>query len=199
LVPTSRLHQNTDLQFIQTGRFLLLLFNFINNHYLNIPEGDIMSKSISLFMLFFALIALPGFAQETFTNEDAKVSITLPAGWMYESDANGIIAYPAEGGFAVHFNILGADDLSAALDEVDKMLAEQVTDLQLREGQAYEINGMSGVFVEGSADGILLAIGVIDTPVAGKSLMVGAWGAPETIEKYAADVQSIIHSISPAN
>lgn len=158
-----------------------------------------MSKSISLFILFFALIALPGFAQETFTNADAKVSITLPAGWMYESDENGIIAYPAEGGFAVHFNILGADDLSAALDEVDKMLSEQVTDLQLREGQAYEINGMSGVFVEGSADGILLAIGVIDTPVAGKSLMVGAWGAPETIEKYAADVQSIFHSIAPAH
>jgi hypothetical protein len=99
------------------------LFNFINNHYLNIPEGDDMSKSISLFILFFALIALPGFAQETFTNEEAKVSVTLPAGWMYESDANGIIAYPAEGGFAVHFNILGADDLSAALDEVDKMLS----------------------------------------------------------------------------
>jgi predicted Zn-dependent protease len=198
LVPTSRLHQNTDLQFFQKADFSVL-FNFINNHYLNIPEGDNMSKSISLFILFFALIALPGFAQETFTNADAKVSITLPAGWMYESDENGIIAYPAEGGFAVHFNILGADDLSAALDEVDKMLSEQVTDLQLREGQAYEINGMSGVFVEGSADGILLAIGVIDTPVAGKSLMVGAWGAPETIEKYAADVQSIIHSISPAN
>lgn len=198
MVPTSRLHQNTDLQFFQKADFSVL-FNFINNHYLNIPEGDNMSKSISLFILFFALIALPGFAQETFTNADAKVSITLPAGWMYESDENGIIAYPAEGGFAVHFNILGADDLSAALDEVDKMLSEQVTDLQLREGQAYEINGMSGVFVEGSADGILLAIGVIDTPVAGKSLMVGAWGAPETIEKYAADVQSIIHSISPAN
>jgi predicted Zn-dependent protease len=198
LVPTSRLHQNTDLQFFQKADFSVL-FNFINNHYLNIPEGDDMSKSISLFILFFALIALPGFAQETFTNADAKVSVTLPAGWMYESDANGIIAYPAEGGFAVHFNILGADDLSAALDEVDKMLAAQVSDLQLGEGQAYEINGMSGVFVEGSADGILLAIGVIDTPVAGKSLMVGAWGAPETIEKYAADVQSIIHSISPAN
>jgi predicted Zn-dependent protease len=104
-----------------------------------------MSKSISLFMLFFALIALPGFAQETFTNEEAKVSVTLPAGWMYESDANGIIAYPAEGGFAVHFNILGADDLSAALDEVDKMLAAQVSDLQLGEGQAYDVNGMSGV------------------------------------------------------
>lgn len=158
-----------------------------------------MSKSISLFILFFALIALPGFAQETFTNADAKVSVTLPAGWMYESDANGIIAYPAEGGFAVHFNILGADDLSAALDEVDKMLAAQVSDLQLGEGQVVDVNGMSGIVVEGTADGILMAIGIIDTPVAGKSLMVGAWGAPETIEKYAADVQSIIHSISPAN
>jgi predicted Zn-dependent protease len=158
-----------------------------------------MSKSISMLILFFALIALPGFAQETFTNADAQVSVTLPAGWMYESDENGMIAYPAEGGFAVHFNVLGADDLAVALEEVDKMLSEQVADLNLREAQAYDVNGMSGVFVEGSADGILLAIGVIDTPVAGKSLMVGAWGAPETIEKYAADVQSIIHSISPAN
>lgn len=158
-----------------------------------------MSKRISILFLFLALFAIPNFAQETFTNADAKVSVTLPAGWMYESDANGIIAYPAEGGFAVHFNILGADDLGAALAEVDKMLAAQVADLQLGEGQVVDVNGMSGIVVEGTADGILLAIGIIDTPVAGKSLMVGAWGAPETIQKYAADVQSILHSISPAN
>ncbi|MBK6682401.1 MAG: hypothetical protein IPG53_21575 [Ignavibacteriales bacterium] len=87
---------------------------------------------------------------------------------MYESRCKRNNNLPCRVGFAVHFNILGTDDLSAALDEIDKMLGEQVTDLQLREGQAYEINGMSG-YCEGSADGILLAIGVIDTPVAVKA------------------------------
>lgn len=158
-----------------------------------------MSKRISILFLFLAFFTVSNFAQETFTNADAKVSVTLPAGWMYESDENGMIAYPEEGGFVVHFSVLGADDLSAALDEVDKMLASQVSSLELGDGQAYDVNGMSGIFVEGNADGILLTIGVIDTPVAGKSLMVGAWGAPETVEKYAADVMSIFNSISPAN
>ncbi|MBK7868251.1 MAG: hypothetical protein IPJ75_15395 [Ignavibacteriales bacterium] len=158
-----------------------------------------MSKRISILFLFLALFAIPNFAQETFTNSEAKVSVTLPAGWVYEAEGNSIIASPAEGGFAVHFNVIGVDDLGAALAEVDKMLAAQVADLKLGEGQVVDVNGMGGIVVEGTADGILLAIGIIDTPVAGKSLMVGAWATPETLQKYAADVQSILHSISAAH
>lgn len=158
-----------------------------------------MSKMLTVILLTLVFLSVPNFAQETFTNEAAKVSVTLPAGWMYEASGADIMAYLKEGGFMVHFSVLKADDLGAALAEVDKMLSAQVANLKLGDAKDYNVNGMSGRFVEGNADGVLLAIGVIDTPVANSSLMVGAWGAPETVEKYAADVMSIFNSISPAH
>jgi predicted Zn-dependent protease len=157
-----------------------------------------MSKNFAIFSLFFALFVSTSFAQETFTNEAAKVSITLPAGWMYEADGTDISAYPKAGGFFVHFSVINADDLTTALGEVDKMLDAQVKNLTLGEAKKYDVNGMNGIFVEGTADGVLMAVGVIDTPVEKSSLFVGAWGAPETVEKYAQDVLSIFNSIAPA-
>ncbi|GAB1443587.1 hypothetical protein MASR2M39_24290 [Ignavibacteriales bacterium] len=158
-----------------------------------------MSKKIISFLVLTFLFVMPNFAQETFTHEAAKISVTLPAGWMYETSDNGISAYPEEGGFFVHFQVIHADALDAALDEVDKILNEQMQSVQLGQAQDYDVNGMSGIFVEGTADGLLMAVGVIDTPVANSSLMVGAWGAPDIVEKYQADIMSIISSISPAH
>ncbi|MBE2280436.1 MAG: hypothetical protein IAE91_08600 [Ignavibacteriaceae bacterium] len=157
-----------------------------------------MSKKLFILSFIFAILAVPNFAQETFTHPTAAVSITLPAGWMYEADGDNMIAYPEEGGFAITFSVINVDDVDAALEEVDAMLQSQVENLELGEGQAYDVNGMAGIFVEGNADGVLLAVGVIDCPVEGACLMVGAWGDPEIIEKYGADILGIFNSISPA-
>lgn len=158
-----------------------------------------MSKKLFILSFLLAVLAVPNFAQETFTHPVAKVSVTLPAGWMYEADGDNMIAYPEEGGFAIHLTILNADDVDGALGEVDAMLSAEVDNLELGEGEAYDVNGMSGVFVEGNADGILLAVGVIDCPVDGICLMVGAWGEPDSVEKYGSVILEIFNSISPAN
>lgn len=158
-----------------------------------------MSKKIISFLVLAVLFAMPNFAQETFTHEASQISVTLPAGWMYETSDNGISAYPEEGGFFVYFQVLRVDALDAALDEVDKILNEQMQSVELGQAQDYDVNGMQGIFVEGTADGILMAVGVIDTPVANSSLMVGAWGAPDVVEKYQSDIMLIFNSISPAN
>ena len=120
-----------------------------------------MSKKIISFLVLAVLFAMPNFAQETFTHEAAKISVTLPAGWMYETSDNGISAYPSEGGFFVYFQVIHADALDAALDEVDKMLNEQMQSVELGQAQDYDVNGMSGIFVEGTADGLLMAVGVM--------------------------------------
>lgn len=139
----------------------------------------------------------PGVAGETFTNEAAQISVALPEGWMYETGDGSIIAYPKEGGFLVHFNTLKVDELDAALAEVDKMLEADVKDLKLGEATEYDVNGMKGKFVEGTADGVLLTVGVLDTPVENTSLMVGAWGAPESVNKYEKEILWIFQNVKP--
>jgi len=138
-----------------------------------------------------------GVSGETFTNEAAKVSVNLPAGWLYETTEGGISASPEDGSIVVHFNTLQADQLDAALDEVDKVLASEVKDLKLGEATDYDVNGMSGRFVEGTADGVLVALGVVDTPVENLSLMVGAWGSPEAVNKYEKEIMYIFKNIKP--
>ena len=159
-----------------------------------------MSKKLAILaFVFLALLTNANFAQETFTNDAAKVSVTLPAGWHYDSSDMGMLAYPKEGGFAIHFGVLHVDDLTAALTEVDKMLSHQVSHLKLGAAKKYDVNGMHAVFVEGTADGVLIAVGVVDTPAEGSSMMVSAFGAPETVKKYAADILSIVGSMKPAH
>jgi hypothetical protein len=158
-----------------------------------------MYKSLSILFLFLLLIGTSGFAQETMTNSEAQVSITLPAGWVYEADGNDLIASPADGGFEIHLTIMNAEDVDAALAGVDDMLQSQVENLELGEGELVDVNGMPGIFVEGTADGVLILVGVIDTPVEGVCLMVGAWGDPEVVEQYADIIYEIFSSISPAN
>lgn len=157
-----------------------------------------MLKKLFFLAILPVIFSSQIFAQETFTNEAAKVSVTLPAGWMYEAKDGGIVAHPEEGGFAVFLQVLPGDDLSAALEEVDKSLSASYTNLVWGEGVKRDINGMSAVTVDGTADGIVLTVGVIDTPAPQKTLMVGAWGTPDVVEKYMNDISLILTSIAPA-
>lgn len=134
---------------------------------------------------------------ETFTNEAAQVSVDLPEGWKYEQTEGGLSAEPAEGGFIVHFQTLQGDELSAALDEADKVLAKEVKDLKLGEVQDLEVNGMPAKVVDGTADGMEVSFGVVNTPVENLCLLVYGFGAPETVKKYQKDITFILQSLKP--
>lgn len=157
-----------------------------------------MLKKLFFFAILPAIFATQIFAQETFTNQDAMVSVTLPAGWMYEAKDGGIVAYPQEGGFSVFLQVLPGDDLDAAIEEVDKALSARYKNLVWDNGISRDINGMSAITFDGTADGIVLTVGVLDTPATGKTLMVGAWGTPDVVQKYMNDISLILTSIAPA-
>ncbi|MBE2280437.1 MAG: hypothetical protein IAE91_08605 [Ignavibacteriaceae bacterium] len=140
-----------------------------------------------------------GVSGETFTNDAAKVSVNLPEGWYYEASESSISAYPEGGGFMVNFEILKADELDAALEEVDKIISAEFKNVVLGDAEDYDVNGMPGIFVQGTADGVLLAIGVINTPVSGSSLMVGAWGDPDAVKKYDKEIRYIFNNVKPLN
>ena len=158
-----------------------------------------MLKKLFFFAILPAIFATQIFAQETFTNESAMVKVTLPAGWNYENTDGGIVAHPDGGGFAVFLQVFPGDDLATAIDEVDRSLAESYPNIKWEAAVSRDVNGMSAITVDGSTADLLFVIGVIDTPAPDKTLMVGAWGTPDVIQKYEQDITLILTSIAPAH
>ncbi|MBK7866512.1 MAG: hypothetical protein IPJ75_05710 [Ignavibacteriales bacterium] len=117
-----------------------------------------LKKFALIAFLFTAFFVNTNFAQETFTQPDAQVSVTLPAGWEYETTDKTMMASPKEGGFFVYFKVLSVDDLGVALEQADAILAETVTNMKLGEAKADVVNGMNAISVEGTGDGTLFLL-----------------------------------------
>jgi len=149
---------------------------------------------VSIVLLFS--ITIP--AQETFTYKASGIDITLPAGWFYEIEDENMTAYTEDETLGVNFTVLKAADIDAALTEVDYMLDTEFDNLEIGEAEDIDVNGMYGVWVDGYADGVELLFAVIETPKNRSNLLVMAWGLPEVIDKYAADIRLIITSIEPS-
>ena len=98
---------------------------------------------------------------------------------------------------AVNFIILKAEELDAAMAEVDKSLAADVKNLKMGEPKDEEINGMKGRYIDGTADGLEVYMGVIDTPVANTTLFINAFAAPEALKKYEKELEYIFKNIKP--
>jgi len=149
---------------------------------------------ISLFLIFDITIS----AQETFTHKASGIDITLPAGWFYEIEGENMTAYTEDETLGVNFTVLKAADIDAALTEVDYMLDTEFDNVEIGEAEDIDVNGMYCVWVDGYADGVELLFAVIQTPKNKSNLLVMAWGLPEVIDKYAADIRLIITSIEPS-
>ena len=134
---------------------------------------------------------------ETFTDEAAQVSVALPAGWYYTTDEKSMTAHSADSLFAVNFVVLKEDELEAAMKELDKYLGSDVKNLKLGEAKDEDINGMKGKSIEGTADGLELYLGLINTPAEKTSLFINAWAAPEALKKYAKELEYIFKNIKP--
>ncbi len=157
-----------------------------------------MSKKLAAIAFFVAFFAVTSFAQETFTHPTAKVSVTLPAGWTYQIEEESITASPADGGLGISFSVVANDDLDAALMGVDASFSEQFSSVSFGEAQAGEVNGLGLRYVEGQADGLEAMVAVVDAPAANLSLVISAFAQADVLQKYAADVQSILGSIAGA-
>jgi len=134
---------------------------------------------------------------ETFTDEAAQVSVALPAGWYYTTEEKGMTAHSADSLFAVNFTILKEDELDAAMKELDKYLGSDVKNLKLGEATDVDFNGMKGKSIAGTADGLELYLGLINTPAEKTSLFINAWAAPEALKKYSKELEYIAKNIKP--
>lgn len=153
------------------------------------------------FFLIFSALLIFGIslsAQETFIHEAAGIEVTLPAGWFYEIEGENMTVFTEDETLGVNFTVLKSADIDAALTEVDNMLETEFNNIQIGEAEDIDVNGLYGVWVDGTADGVELLFAVIETPKNNTNLLVMAWGIPEVIDLYASDIRLIITSIAPA-
>ncbi|GAB1349676.1 hypothetical protein MASR1M107_18900 [Ignavibacteriales bacterium] len=134
---------------------------------------------------------------ETFTDSSAQVSVALPAGWYYTTEETTMTAHSPDSTFAVNFVILKEDELDAAMKELDKYLGSDVKNLKVGEAKDEDINGMKGKYIEGTADGLEVYLGLINTPAEKTSLFINAWAAPEALKKYSKELEYIFKNIQP--
>ncbi len=154
-------------------------------------------KLLAICLFFIFNISL--IAQESFVHEDAGVSITLPAGWYYESDENSMLAYSEDESVAISFSILTSTNLENALDEVDNMLNAEYESIELGEAEEMSVNGLDALWMNGMADDLEMAFLILDTPYEDVILFVSAWGTTEAIEAQMEEVKMIFNNIAPAN
>ncbi len=138
-------------------------------------------------------------AQESFVHSESGVSVTLPAGWFYESEENNMLAYTEDKSVAISFTILNSKNLNEALDEVDKMLEKEYASIELGEAEELEINGLSTIWLDGKADDLEMAYLIVDSPYENIIMFVSAWGTVESVEKYKNDINLIFENIGPAS
>lgn len=155
-------------------------------------------KSTVLIIICFLFLASNIHSQESFTHPEAQITVTLPAGWMYEADETSLTATTEDESLAFTFSVLNSDDMDAALEQIDDMLAAQFDQVSIGEAEEMDFNGLYGIFIDGTADGLECAFAVIDSPVEGVSMLMSGWAAPEVIEMYLEDIGLILGSISPA-
>jgi predicted Zn-dependent protease len=153
-------------------------------------------KLFSVLLLVFLTSSI--FSQESFTHPEAYITVTLPAGWMYEADETTLTATTEDESLAFTFSVLETDDMDAALDAIDEMLAADFEEISLGEAEEVDFNGLYGIIIEGTADGLECAFAIIDSPVEGISMLMSGWAAPEVLEAYGEDIGMILNSISPA-
>ena len=149
------------------------------------------TKIFSLLAVCFILSSTTIFAQESFTHPEAYITVTLPAGWMYEADETSLTATTEDETLAFTFSVLNSDDMDAALGAIDDMLNSSFSDITIGEAVEMDFNGLYGIFIDGTADGLECAFAVIDSPVEGLSMIISGWAAPEVIEAYSEDIQLI--------
>lgn len=150
--------------------------------------------SVLVILLFSKMV----FGQESFTHPEAYITITLPAGWLYEADETTLKTYTEDESLAFTFSILYSDDMDVALGEIDNMLMTDFEEITLGEAEEMDFNGLYGIFISGTADDLECAFAVIDSPVENMSMLMSGWAAPQVLETYWEDIQLILSSISPA-
>lgn len=155
-----------------------------------------MTKKI--LVLALALTAAGALSAKKYPHPESGVSVDIPNNWKVSGDANSLNAETKDGEAALFFQVMGADNVDAALAALDGELAKVVQDLKHGEGKNVKMNGMQGKSVEGTGtvSGKPVEVGVIvlKTPK-DKVLLVFGIVSKAAVKKHQRALTGILKSI----
>ena len=139
------------------------------------------------------------FSQETYTHQEAKITITIPGGWYYEVNGATIKMCPQSNELGIGFNLIEASEMELAGQKVAENIKANYPDATFDNPTEQDINGMKSYTIKArTPDGTIISYTLIITPAI-KILEMGYMGHRETIDKYNEDLITIITGINPLN
>ena len=140
-------------------------------------------------------------AGETFTNREAGVQFTLPAGWTSKGEGEKIIATSEHDAISVVLWVPRGNDFDQATEELKQQLAQIIKNPQVTSpGQESTHNGMRAYTAAGTGEvngqTILWEVDILQ---AQKPFFVVTFAAPEMFKMHQADYQQLLASLKPAS
>jgi hypothetical protein len=141
----------------------------------------------------------PSGAGETFTNSQAGVQFTLPAGWTSKPEGEKIIATSEHEAISVVLWVPRGDDFDQATEELKQQLQEIIKNPQVTTpGQETTHNGMRAYTAAGTGDingqTILWEVDILQ---AKKPFFVVTFAAPQMFKMHQAEYQQLLASLKP--
>jgi len=163
-----------------------------------------MRRYFSLFLVVSLLMSYNLSAAETYTYPDSDnpvVQISFPDSWEIEPDEEMLHAMPGDESIYLGFlSLEGSEDIEAALDAVDEVLAELLSELDLADFEEIENDDFvflysegNGVDKEGDAVNVTVAL---FSPDGEMVCLVFYYGTPEAEEIHEKELNAIVESIS---
>jgi hypothetical protein len=141
----------------------------------------------------------PSGAGETFTNREAGVQFTLPAGWTSKGEGEKIIATSEHDAISVVLWVPRGNNFEQATDELKQQLQQIIKNPQVTTpGQESTHNGMRAYTAAGTGEvngqTILWEVDILQ---AQKPFFVVTFASPDMFKMHQADYQQLLASLRP--
>jgi hypothetical protein len=161
------------------------------------------ARRIVAVLAVLALLAVPSFAERFYyPSEDyALFSVDILNSWSVEAEEDVLHAGPPDGSLYLGFWALDADDVDAAADAVDEIVASMVRGFERTDEGEGDLNGMPTYLISGTGrdeDGAPINASVaLFSPDGETFCLVIYFGSPEAESRHESALGRIIDSIRP--
>jgi hypothetical protein len=152
--------------------------------------------------LLTALIVVTALSAKNYPNKAVGVTVSIPNNWTVETDTGYLEAMSPNEAVALMFFELEADNVDAALDELEAVIDEMVDELT-EEGEPEEFshNGMEGIYADAAGiiegEPVSLGLMLLESPKGKMILVLGLSADNEMTPKDEAALEKIFDSLKP--
>jgi len=185
------------------GRKQLRVFSFEQHIILSFTRGihRTMKKLFALAAVLALLVSASAFAG-TFTLPKAGIDFTLPDSWQPSDSKLGTMFVSPGSDMVIFFGETNSEaGLDGAMELVEQVVSEVLTDIELGEDTEHDINGIQVFALEGTgkSDGANAFVSISILNAEGDSLgIMVSFGDEGADQKNAADLQALVGSLKIA-